>query len=197
MKDHVDGNKFYSEIIRLLQSAREKIVRSVNHTMVLTYFEIGRLIVEEQQNGKERAEYGTELLSNLSKTLINEFGKGYSASNLKQMRQFYLIYSKSQALISESDDLAKRQTLSDEFNLSWSHYLTLMRIEDESERSFYEIESNKNSWSVRELQRQIDSALYTRLTISRDKNDKRIKWIKLSNNSYLRLFFNSEELNKQ
>ncbi len=170
MKDHVDGNKFYSEIIRLLQSAREKIVRSVNHTMVLTYFEIGRLIVEEQQNGKERAEYGTELLSNLSKTLINEFGKGYSASNLKQMRQFYLIYSKSQALISESDDLAKRQTLSDEFNLSWSHYLTLMRIEDESERSFYEIESNKNSWSVRELQRQIDSALYTRLTISRDKN---------------------------
>lgn len=170
MKDHVDGNKFYSEIIRLLQSAREKIVRSVNHTMVLTYFEIGRLIVEEQQNGKERAEYGTELLSNLSKTLINEFGKGYSASNLKQMRQFYLIYSKSQALISESYDLAKRQTLSDEFNLSWSHYLTLMRIEDESERSFYEIESNKNSWSVRELQRQIDSALYTRLAISRDKN---------------------------
>ena len=121
--------------------------------MVRTYFEIGRLIIEEEQKGKERAEYGSQLIVELSLRLTKEF----SATNLKQMRSFYLMYSKG-------------QTLSDEFNLSWSHYLKFMRIDDENERRFYEIESLNNSWSLRELQRQYDSALYTRLALSRNKN---------------------------
>lgn len=128
--------------------------------MVLTYYEIGRMIVEEEQFGKERAGYGQQLVDELSQKLIAEFGQGYSSTNIKQMRSFYLIYSKG-------------QTLSDEFNLSWSHYLKLMRIDDDKERRFYEIESSKNNWSVRELQRQYDSALYTRLALSRDQEKVR------------------------
>jgi len=100
------------------------------------------MIVEEEQGGKERAEYGKELIDELSNTLSKEFGKGFSSTNLKQMRQFYLSYSKGQTL---SDDSEKKgQTLSDLFKLSWSHYLKLIRIDDEKERKFYEIESFKN-----------------------------------------------------
>lgn len=147
---------FYNKVAILLKEARKSVVQTVNKTMVYTYFEIGRMIVEEEQNGKDRAEYGENLLKELSKTLTLEFGKGFSGTNLKQMRQFYLAYSIS-------------QTVSDEFNLSWSHYLKLMRIDNKDERNFYEIESIKNNWSLRELQRQFDSALYERLVLSRDK----------------------------
>ena len=124
--------------------------------MVSTYFEIGKTIVDEEQNGAERAEYGKQLISGLSKRLSKEFGKGFSPTNIKQMRSFYVSYSKG-------------QTLSDKFSLSWSHYLRLMRMDDENERRFYEIEAIKNNWSTRELQRQYDSALYPRLALSRDK----------------------------
>jgi hypothetical protein len=124
--------------------------------MTKTYFEIGKLIVEEEQNGKERAVYGKQLIADLSQKLSTEFGKGFSATNLKQMRTFYLIYSKG-------------QTVSDEFKLSWSHYLMLMRLENTDERKFYEIEAYENNWSLRELQRQFDSALYERLVLSRNK----------------------------
>ncbi len=195
--------KLYSQIVDLLQSARNQVVRTVNQTMVRTYFEIGKMLVEEEQGGEERAEYGKELLKGLSKVLTKEFGKGFSVTNLKQMRQFYVAYAigqtasdlskKSSILLSISEPKEKSQTLSDlsgkpqtlsdksisettsrksikdEFNLSWSHYLKLMRIDDPNERQFYEIESAKNNWSVRELQRQFDSALYTRLALSRDK----------------------------
>jgi predicted nuclease of restriction endonuclease-like (RecB) superfamily len=146
----------YDRITDLLKQAQITVVQTVNKTMVLTYFEIGRLIVLEEQSGKERAEYGQQLVEELSERLTKEFGKGFSATNIKQMRSFYLIYSKG-------------QTVSDEFNLSWSHYLKLMRIDDELERRFYEIEALKNNWSLRELQRQYDSALYSRLSLSRDK----------------------------
>ncbi len=168
MKNKISHRGFHAQIVELLKNARQSVVGAVNQTMVLAYFEIGRMIVEEQQNGKERAEYGKELIDELSNTLTKEFGKGFSSTNLKQMRQFYLSYSKGQTLSDDSEQ--KGQTLSDEFKLSWSHYLTLMRIDDEAERSFYEIESAKNNWSVRELQRQYDSALYTRLAKSRDKD---------------------------
>lgn len=168
------NTKFFSQIVDLLQSARSNVVRTINQTMVLTYFEIGRMIVEEEQNGKDRAVYGKNLLQELSKVLTKEFGRGFSETNLKQMRQFYLTYSISSTVLRISE---KGQTLSDElqtvsakFNLSWSHYLKLMRIDDENERKFYEIEAAKNNWSVRELERQYDSALYTRLVLSRDKN---------------------------
>lgn len=106
------NSNFQSQIVELLQTAREKVLRSVNHIMVFTYFEIGRLIVEEQQNGKDRAGYGKELINQLSGTLTKEFGKGFSSTNLKQMRQFYLVYSKGQTLTDELE--TKRQTLSDD-----------------------------------------------------------------------------------
>ena len=183
MTNKPSNTKFYSQIVDLLQSARNKVVRTVNQTMVLTYFEIGKMLVEEEQGGKERAEYGKEVVKKLSKVLTKEFGKGFSERNIEQMRQFYLFYSKPQTVSAESEN-QKSHTLSaesisktmyreltkNEFILSWSHYLKLMRIDDENERKFYEIESSKNNWSVRELQRQYDSALYTRLVLSRDKD---------------------------
>ena len=147
---------FYNKVKELLQQAQTTVVRTVNKTMVITYFEIGKMIIEEEQKGKERAKYGQQLTGELSRRLSKEFGKGFSVTNIQQMRNFYLIYQ-------------KQQTLSVKFNLSWSHYLKLMRIDDVNERSFYEIESHKNNWSLRELQRQYDSALYTRLALSRDK----------------------------
>ncbi|MGB0999325.1 MAG: PDDEXK nuclease domain-containing protein [Flavobacteriales bacterium] len=172
---------FYAQIVDLLQAARNKVVKTVNQTMVLTYFEIGRMLVEEEQGGKERAEYGKEVVNRLSIVLTKEFGKGFSVRNIEQMRQFYIAYSKPQTLSAELEkekpqtlsalsEKQKRQTSSGEFSLSWSHYLKLMRIDNEGERKFYEIESLKNNWSVRELNRQYDSALYTRLVLSRDKD---------------------------
>lgn len=172
--------EFYSQIIDLLQSARNQVVRTVNQTMVTTYFEIGRMIVEEEQGGKERAEYGKKVIKELSKVLTNEFGKGFSERNIEQMRQFYLVFAKPQTLSADfkgisqtssaESEKAIQQTMSVDFKLSWSHYLKLMRIDDESERKFYGIEAAKNNWSVRELERQYDSALYTRLVLSRDKD---------------------------
>lgn len=170
MTNKPSNTKFFSQIVDLLQSARNKVVQAINQTMVLTYFEIGRMIVEEEQNGKNRAEYGKNLLRDLSKVLTTEFGKGFSVTNIQQMRSFYLVYQKQQT-VSVKSIPSKQQTVSDEFRLSWSHYLKLMRINDENERKFYEIESFKNNWSVRELQRQFDSALYTRLVLSRDKDE--------------------------
>jgi len=136
--------------------------------MVKTYFEIGRMIVEEEQSGEVRAEYGKSLMKNLSEKLQNKYKKGYSQRNIEQMRQFYLTYTKTQTL---SAEFVKENKLSEiqGFNLSWSHYLKLMRIEDINERSFYEIESINNNWGVRELKRQFDSALYQRLSLSKDK----------------------------
>ena len=161
------NTKFFSQIVDLLQSAKSNVVRTINQTMVTTYFEIGRMIVEEEQGGKERAEYGAQLLKELSKVLTKEFGRGFSVQNLERMRSFYLTYSISSTVLRISE---KGQTLPAKFHLSWSHYLKLMRIDDENERKFYEIEAAKNNWSVRELERQYNSALYTRLVLSRDKN---------------------------
>jgi predicted nuclease of restriction endonuclease-like (RecB) superfamily len=152
------SNQLANRISELLITARTKVLQTVNNTMVLTYFEIGRMIVEEEQNGKQRADYGKHIIKSLSERLTKEFGKGFSQRNLEQIRQFYSVYSKT-------------QTLSAEFNLSWSHYMKLMRIDDENERKFYEIESYKNNWSLRELNRQYDSALFTRLTLSKDKSE--------------------------
>ncbi|MDT8412393.1 MAG: PDDEXK nuclease domain-containing protein [Vicingaceae bacterium] len=169
MTNKPSNTNFFSQIVDLLQSARNNVVRAINQTMVTTYFEIGKKIVEEEQNGKDRAVYGKSLLRDLSKVLTSEFGKGFSVTNIQQMRSFYLSYQKQQTLSVKSEN-GNQQTLSVNFKLSWSHYLKLMRIEDENERKFYEIEAAKNNWSVRELERQYDSALYTRLVLSRDKD---------------------------
>lgn len=153
---NLTNNNFYKEIKELLYSAKSKVYQTINTTMTQTYFQIGKRIVEEEQGGVTRAEYGSALLKNLSNELIKEFGKGYSEQNLKNMRQFYLIYQ-------------KRQTVSSEFKLSWSHYIFLTRIENIDERNFYEIESIENSWSLRELKRQFDTGLFERLSLSGDK----------------------------
>lgn len=156
MNEIINTENLYKNILNLLKNSREQVLRTVNSAMVKTYFEIGRLIVEDEQKGFERAEYGKETLKNLSVRLTKEFGKGFSQRNLEQMRQFYLVYSIS-------------QTVSAEFKLSWSHYLVLMRMENLNERNFYEIEAINNNWSLRELKRQFDSALYERLILSKEK----------------------------
>lgn len=167
MNRKVSNTNFYNNIAELLRSARQQVVRTVNQTMVLIYYEIGRRIVEEEQQGKERAEYGKQLLKGLSEVLTSEFGKGFSVRNIERMRAFYLTYQKSSTLLSKSEIGQHTSVI---FPLSWSHYIKLLQIDDKDERSFYEIEAQKNNWSVRELNRQYDSALYTRLALSRDKD---------------------------
>jgi predicted nuclease of restriction endonuclease-like (RecB) superfamily len=164
MSSEITKHNLYAGIAELLQVARQAVVRSVNQTMVHTYYEIGRMIVEDEQQGKERAEYGKQVLKELSKKLIDNFGKGFSVQNLENMRKFYLLYEpegKSQSPIRISN--------SNNATLSWTQYLVLIRIDKKEERSFYEIESLNNNWSVRELKRQFDSGLYERLALSRDK----------------------------
>lgn len=173
MSNKPQNTALFTRAVNLLQEAREKVVRTVNLTMVHTYFEIGRMIIEEEQHGEDRAQYGKHLLQELSGVLTKEFGKGFSVSNLQQMRNFYTVYQNQQTLSVKSDNTQNEiaQTASAEFSLSWSHYLKLMRIDNENERRFYEIEAAKNNWSVRELDRQYNSALYTRLVVSRDKEE--------------------------
>jgi predicted nuclease of restriction endonuclease-like (RecB) superfamily len=128
--------------------------------------------VEGEQKGNTKAEYGEKILEDLSKKLTKVFGKGFSLTNLKQMRYFYITYAgrlKSQTVSVKSSRHQIGQTLSDQFKLSWSHYIELMRIDDEKERKFYEIECSNNGWSLREFERQFNSALYERLALSRDK----------------------------
>ena len=153
IKEIEDG--FIGGIRELLIEARHSVVKQVNTTMLTTYYEIGRRIVEQEQQGKEVANYGDYILVRLSESLSGSFGKGFSKRNLELMRQFYLTYRIAKSPISQS--------------LTWTHYIRLMRISDPEERRFYEIEAESNNWSVRELNRQFDSALYQRLALSRDK----------------------------
>ena len=159
------NNNFYQEIKELLYSAKNKVYQTINTTMTQTYFQIGKRIVEEEQGGESRAEYGKSLLKLLSVQLSNEFGKGFSVDNLENMRRFYLAFQKS-------------ETVSRKFKLSWSHYIFLTRIENIDERNFYEIESIENSWSLRELKRQFDTGLFERLKLSSDK--QKIKELSLN-----------------
>ena len=148
----------YQEIHDLLHNARQNIISNINSTMTKTYFLIGKRIVEEEQDGNKRAEYGKNLIKMLSEKLTKEFGKGFSETNLEQMRKFFKVYGIPQTLSEEF-----------QFNLSWSHYLILMRIENINARNFYEIEAFENNWSLRELKRQVNSSLYERLVLSKDK----------------------------
>lgn len=192
MSEELQNKMLFRQVVALIKNAQQQVVRAINSTMVYTYFEIGRMIVEEEQSGQERAAYGKQVLKGLSNELTKEFGKGFSVENLDRMRMFYRTYSNSPSLtrlletVNSSSVMTnsenkkkyvligefenqKTQTLISFFKLTWTHYVFLMRIDDENERSFYEIESAKNNWSVRELKRQYDSALYTRLALSRDK----------------------------
>jgi predicted nuclease of restriction endonuclease-like (RecB) superfamily len=174
-----------SEVRGLIQSAREGIAATVNIYQVVTNFEIGRRILEHEQKGSRRAEYGAKLLETLAERLCEEFGRGFSVTNLKLMRQFYKEYKDrlgqkpSDASVPKkigqkaSDQLALSRNLpanpAKHFNLSWSHYVLLLGIKNPNERSFYEIEAAAGNWSQPELKRQKASCLYERLALSRDK----------------------------
>lgn len=142
-------SKIYSDIAELLNLARAKAYHAVNSIMVETYWKIGQRIVEEEQGGSSRAEYGTKLIENLSKYLTDTFGKGFSEANLKNMRQFYLVYPKFD-----------RQCLA---NLSWSNIARIIRIDNPKERNYYLTEATSQNWSYRQLERNIKSGYYHRL----------------------------------
>lgn len=163
---------FNEQILDLLVQSKKNVKTAVNISMVYTYYEIGRRIVEEEQNGKGRADYGTYLLKELADYLTKNIGKGFSLTNLKLMRQFYVVYSKDQIGQTLSDQFENLPAVATgrRFYLSWSHYLKLMRIDNVDERHFYEIEAVKNDWSLSELNRQFDSSLYERLVLSSDKD---------------------------
>lgn len=152
-RDTQSGGIYY-RIRRIIETARKSIVYTINTEMVVAYWHIGREIVEEEQRGKSRADYGEAILRNLSERLTADFGKGFDESNLRNIRHFYLTYQKCDALRHE---------------LSWTHYRILMRIENPQARSFYEVECVKNNWSARELERQKGSLLFERLALSKDK----------------------------
>ena len=163
---------FLKNVSGVLEKAKQNAKTAVNLSMVYAYYEIGRMIVEEEQHGENRAAYGKQLLKELSAYLTNIFGKGYSAENLKLMRRFYNVYSKDQIGETVFTQFEKLPAVSTgrKFYLSWSHYLKLMRIDNIDERHFYEIESVKNDWSLSELKRQYDSSLYERLALSTNKD---------------------------
>jgi predicted nuclease of restriction endonuclease-like (RecB) superfamily len=187
--EHLD---FFKSVAELVSHARRSLEKSVNTTMVVTYYEIGRRIVEKEQGGEKRAKYGQHLLQGLSEYLTGAIGKGYGVDNLKLMRKFYQEYSSCEISKTvfpklpanakrigelaipqfDSADLSIRESLIPEFNsaISWTHYIKLMRIKDLDERRFYEIEIADNNWSLTEFRRQFDTSLYERLALSRDKD---------------------------
>lgn len=170
--------QLYNNIRQLLFEARFATARAVNSLMVQTYYKIGRLIVEDEQKGKSRAQYGSDFLKQISLKLTDEFGRGYSSKSLYKMRRFYITYSnfstlsrksvKSVTPLTKSRKLSTPSTIFRELVLSWSHYVFLMRLEI-IERDFYEQECKINNWSLREFKRQYDSSLYERVAMSKDK----------------------------
>ena len=163
---------FLKNVSEVLEKAKQNAKTAVNLSMVYAYYEIGRMIVEEEQHGENRAAYGKQVLKELSAYLTNTFGKGYSAENLKLMRRFYNVYSNDQigeTVFTQFENLPAVST-GRKFYLSWSHYLKLMRIDSVDERHFYEIEAVKNDWSLNELKRQCNSSLYERIALSSDKD---------------------------
>ena len=154
---HHELTSLVQEVRTVLESARQKVAQQVNNELLNTYWSIGRIICEYEQISPERADYGKQTLKELSKALTKEFGKGFSRSNLQNMRQFYLTFEKCQTLSGK---------------LSWSHYCELLPISDPDKRSFYEKEAVNSGWSVRELKRQIASSLFERLLLSKGDVNK-------------------------
>ena len=180
----------FERISALIEEARKRVVTTVNIAEVYTKYGIGQYIVEDEQQGEYRAQYGKQVLQNLSARLTDRFGDGWSYPNLRKIRQFYLTYSNlingvdqiesknDIQCLSNSDSAIDVTSLSKQivmpepvFTLSWSHYLILMRIENADARRFYEIECTQQQWSVRQLGRQVGSSLYERLALSRNKDE--------------------------
>lgn len=185
----VRGDALFEQVAALIERARKQVVSAANIAEVYTKYEIGRYIVEAEQQGNPRAEYGKQVLKDLSLRLTERFGEGWSYPTMKNIRQFYLTYSKrlttGEPIPAEK---ANRRLPNSEpreanapvdkqglpvpaFTLSWSHYLILMRIENTEARSFYEIECTQQQWSKRQLSRQVGSSLYERLALSRNKDE--------------------------
>ena len=171
MKPSKNVQSLPERVIALIEEARRKVASAANVALVYTYYEIGRMIVEDEQGGKERATYGDKTLAELSEKLTAKFGKGWSIANLKLMRQFFITYSNSLNTVypigtpnGQATPLPANETIHTvgDFTLSWSHYLVLMRISDPAARGFYEKEAAEGQWSLRQMSRQIGSQLYER-----------------------------------
>lgn len=183
-------DNLFERVSIVIENTRQMIASTINTGEVYAKYEIGRHIVESEQNGEQRAQYGKHILKDLSEKLTATYGAGWSYSNLRQIRQFYIIYSnltntvcqikndnrylsnsvKQTTKYNNDTNIGLNNLDRPKFSLSWSHYLILMRIENPDERSFYEIECNRQMWSVRQLSRQVNSSLYERLALSRDKD---------------------------
>ena len=188
-------DNLFDKISKVIEEGRRYASTAVNLAEVYSKFEIGKYIVEEEQKGKYRAQYGKKVLESLSIRLTAKYGEGWSYRNLREFKQFFTLYSqtsysKDDRVISANGEVDLANTARQiheikmandvrqiqegtlpKFVLSWSHYLLLMRIKDANERKFYEIESQKQQWSYRQLSRQIGSSLYERLALSRDKDE--------------------------
>lgn len=150
----------YGHIKQVIEEARNTVYRTANFAMVQAYWHIGKLIIEEEQSGKQRAEYGGELIKQLSKKLTSEYGKGFTATNLKYMRQFYSVFEKSHALRGE---------------LSWTHYRLLLKVDREDARAFYMQESIDCNWSTRTLERQVNSLYFERMVMTKQEGQALVK----------------------
>lgn len=160
VENNKEINKLIEESIKLIHYAQNLAVKQVNFIQLMTYYSLGKWIVEIQQNGNTRADYGKRVLKSLSEDLTREFGKGYSEDTLSNTRKFYISYGDRisetvfRKFAIEKSETVFRKLEDSPFKVSWSHYLQLMRIDNPDERSFYEIEAAKSNWSVRTLQRQ-------------------------------------------
>ena len=187
------GNgSLFDRVVTILEQARTNVVRTINNNMVVAYWLIGREIVQEIQGGEERAEYGKQLIEQLSEQLTKKYGRGFSTTNLRYFRTFYTVYSGRKPVIrhiqcGESDSRVNRHTqggvlddlsiaveksngeLGFSPNLGWSHYRLLMGVDNRNERLFYEIEAEKEGWDIKHLKRQIHTFLFARLLKSSDK----------------------------
>lgn len=182
MNNKLTTDNLFDKIADLIESSRKKVAIAVNLSMVYTYYEIGKMIVEDEQQGNVRAEYAKSVLKELSVKLTGKFGRGFSERNLRNMRQFFIAYSQTQIQQKLTAELQSNEKMEDkiwqnpsaklpQFTLSWSHYLILMRIENPEERKFYEIEALSQQWSEPQLSRQYHSSLYQRLALSRNKEE--------------------------
>lgn len=191
----VNTDALFNKVSAIIEEGRKYVSTAVNLAEVYSKFQIGMYIVEDEQAGNKRAGYGKQVLLNLSERLTEKYGDGWSLPQLKLIRQFYTVYSKklnavypirdkqdSKELVVDTERLNTVYQIQNlpksidpssmpRFTLSWSHYIVLMRIKNEEERQFYEIEALREHWSVRHLQRQYASSLYERLALSRDKDE--------------------------
>ncbi|MCB1152569.1 MAG: DUF1016 domain-containing protein [Deltaproteobacteria bacterium] len=165
-----DGyDRLFGALVQVIETGRHAAASSVNSIMTATYWEIGRRIVEKEQGGKSRAEYGEELIDRLSRDMTILFGRGFSKRNLANMRLLYLTWPILQALPAKSSSLLPLAEIADHFRLTWTHYVSLMQVENELAREFYEKEALRGGWTTRQLERQIGTQFYERTALSKNK----------------------------